>query len=746
MKKFKIGNWQKKIDVRDFIQKNYTSYEKDDSFLEKQTARTQKVWDEILELQKKEHEKGGTLDVDTKIPSTITSHEAGYIDQKNEVIVGLQTDAPLKRAIKPRGGARLVERACNAYGYELDKGVKEIFSKHVTSHNDAVFSMYDNWADFHTPDGKLLRKKGILTGLPDNYARGRIIGDYRRVALYGIDRLIEDKIEHLNEHCQTMNVETMHKRDEMGFQLQALKDLKIMADKYGMDISKPAQSFQEAVQWLYFGYLAAVKEQDGAAMSMGRIDAFLDIFAEAELQAGTITESEVQEIIDDFVIKLRIVKHLRVPEYYEIFAGDPTWITLAIGGMGEDGRTLVTKMAFRFLHTLVNLGPSPEPNITVLWSDDLPQAFKNFASDISIQTSALQFENDEIMRPHFSDDYGIACCVSAMKIGKQMQFFGARCNLAKLLLMTLNEGRDEFDGSPIAEDVKSLKNKDELDYEEVKEAFFKQMKWIAKKYVATMNVIHYNHDKYFYENSQMALHDSDVERFMAFGIAGFSVVVDSLSAMKHAQVKAIRNEAGIAIDFEIEGEYPTYGSDDDRVDNLGVEVVNEFIKCLREHETYRDSIHTLSLLTITSNVMYGHHTGATPDGRKSGEPFAPGANPMHGRDHFGAISSLNSVAKIPYESCMDGISNTFSITPKSLGKSKEAQIKNLSGLLDGYFNRKAHHLNVNVLDRETLQRAMRCPEEYPNLTIRVSGYAVKFINLSKEQQEEVISRTFHDRL
>lgn len=743
---FESGNWEKEIDVRDFIQQNYTPYEADASFLEGPTKRTEKVWGLIEELQKKEHEKGGTLDIDTKTPSTITSHDAGYIDEKNEVIVGLQTDAPLKRAIKPKGGVRLVERACKAYGFELDEKVKEIYGNHATCHNDAVFSMYKNWADFHTPDGTILRKKGILTGLPDNYARGRIIGDYRRVALYGIDRLIEDKKSFLNANCQEMNEANMRTHEETGLQLKALNDLKIMADKYGFDISRPAENFKEAVQWTYFGYLAAVKEQDGAAMSMGRIDAFLDIYAEKELEAKTMTEAEVQEIIDDFVIKLRITKHLRVPEYYEIFAGDPTWITLAIGGMGDDKCTLVTKTAFRFLQTLINLGPSPEPNITVLWSDDLPQNFKDFASHIAIETSSLQFENDDIMRPKFTDDYGIACCVSAMAIGKQMQFFGARCNMAKLLLMTLNEGRDEFDGSIVAEDVKPLKNKDVLDYDEVKEQFFKQMQWIAKKYVATMNVIHYNHDRNYYENSQMALHDSEIHRFMAFGIAGFSVVVDSLSAIKHAKVKAIRNEDGIATDFEIEGDYPTYGSDDDKVDNIGIEVVKEFIKCLRKHKTYREAEHTLSLLTITSNVMYGHHTGATPDGRKSGAAFAPGANPMHGRDHFGAVSSLNSVAKIPYDECLDGISNTFSITPKSLGKSGDDRISNLSGLLDGYFNRKAHHLNVNVLDRATLEDAMAHPEEYPNLTIRVSGYAVKFVNLNEEQQKEVISRTFHEKL
>lgn len=731
------------INVRGFIQKEYTPYLGDGSFLATATDRTKNLMETVQGLIVKERENGGVLDVDGDTPSTITSHQPGYITKDKEIIVGLQTDAPLKRAIKPKGGVRLVKKACEAYGYQLNPEIEKTYAQDCKTHNDAVFDIYQNWDGFKTPAGKLLRSTGIITGLPDNYGRGRIIGDYRRVALYGIDALIEDKKVFMSTNLKEMSEKNIRTRQEIAWQIQALKDMKTMAASYGYDISAPAQNFKEAVQWLYFAYLAAIKEQDGAAMSMGKIDAFLDIYAERDLAAAIITESEVQEIIDDFVIKLRLVKHLRVPEYNDIFAGDPTWVTCVLGGMGEDGRTLVTKTSFRLLHTLINLDPAPEPNLTVLWSNDLPLEFKKFVSEIAIKTSAIQFESDDLMRPKFGDDYGIACCVSAMKVGKQMQFFGARCNLPKLLLMAMNEGRNELDGSLIAAGISPLKNAETLDYEEVKYRFFEAMKWLAEKYVDTMNVIHYMHDRYNYENSQMALHDSEVERFMAFGIAGISIVADSLSAIKYATVKAVRDDQGVAKSFAVTGEFPTYGSDDDRVDEIAVEVVKEFMNCLRKHKTYRNSEHTLSLLTITSNVLYGKKTGATPDGRAAHEPFAPGANPMHNRDKFGAISSLNSVAKIPYDFCEDGISNTFSIDPNSLGKTQDQKTTNLAGLLDGYFAQGAHHLNVNVLDQEMLMDAAANPENYPNLTIRVSGYAVRFISLSAEQQQEVIARTFH---
>jgi len=744
--KFTASLWKKEINVRDFIQSNYLPYKGADEFLVKATERTEKVLKKVNRLVSKERDNGGVLEVDARIPSTITSHKAGYIDKDLELIVGIQTDAPLKRAIKPKGGMRLVRKACEAYGYKLDEQVEKTYADDVKTHNDAVFDIYRYWDDFKTPDGKLLRSTGIITGLPDNYGRGRIIGDYRRVALYGIDRLIEDKVSYMNGHFHDMTEENMRNRQEIAWQIKALEDIKKMAASYGFDVSGPAQNFKEAVQWLYFAYLAAVKEQDGAAMSLGKIDAFLDIYAEVDLKNGLLTEEQVQEIIDDLVIKLRIVKQLRVPEYNEIFAGDPTWVTCVIGGMGDDGRTLVTKTSMRMLHTLVNLGPAPEPNLTILWSGKLPDDFKKFAADISIKTSAVQFESDDLMRPMFGDDYGIACCVSAMKIGKQMQFFGARCNLPKLMLMAINEGRNELDNSVICEGVSALKSPDVLEYDEVKFQFFSLMKWLAKKYVDVMNVIHYIHDRYNYENSQMALHDSEVERFMAFGVAGISIVADSLSAIRFAKVKTVRNEEGVAVDFDIEGEYPTYGSDDDRVDDIAIEVVEEFMRCLAQHKTYRNSKPTLSLLTITSNVMYGKKTGATPDGRGAHAAFAPGANPMHNRDCHGAVCSLNSVAKIPYECCLDGISNTFSIDPNSLGKESEQKICNLKGLLDGYFSKKAHHLNVNVLDRKVLLDAMKNPQKYPNLTIRVSGYAVRFVSLSEEQQEEVVSRTFHKEM
>ncbi len=709
------------------------------------TLRTKKVWKKLCTLIEKEHEKGGVLDVDTKTPSTIISHKPGYIDQKNEVIVGLQTDKPLRRAIKPKGGVRLVKMACEAYGYKLDPEVERIFTMYRKTHNDGVFDIYTEWDDFHTPDGKLLRRKGLITGLPDNYGRGRIIGDYRRIALYGIDSLIEQRHEYVNRYMSGMDEKDIAKRENVAEQLKALQGMKKMAESYGCDISKPAQNFKEAVQWTYFGYLAAVKGQDGAAMSFGRVDSFFDIYAERDLKAGLITEEQVQEIIDDFVMKLRIVRHLRPPQYNELFAGDPTWVTCLIGGQGVDGRTLVTKTSFRLLHTLRNLGPAPEPNLTVAWAPQMPDGFRSFASEIAISTCAIQFESDVLMRPRFGDDYAIACCVSAMKVGKEMQFFGARCNLAKLLLVAINEGKDETDDSPIAADVPKLQNNDVLDYEEVKVQYFKLMKWLAKRYVSTMNVINFMHDKYNYEASQMALHDVELDRNMAFGVAGLSVVADSLSAIKYAKVKAVRDENGVAKSFEVTGEFPKYGNDDDRADDIAIEILEEFYKCLCEHKTYLKARHTLSVLTITSNVVYGAHTGATPDGRKAGEPFAPGANPMHNRDQNGAISSLNSVAKIPYDYCLDGVSNTFSMIPSVLGKNDTSRIDNLRSLLDGYFVKEGHHLNVNVLKPEVLKDAMKHPEKYPQLTIRVSGYAVHFIKLSKEQQEEVIARTFHDR-
>lgn len=743
---FTEGTWSQKVDVRNFIQTNYQEHIGDSSFLTDPTPRTEKILGQISELMQKERENGGVLDIDTDTASTITSHAPGYIDKDNELIVGLQTDAPLKRAIKPRGGIRLVERACESYGFKVNPKISEIYSKHARTHNDGVFSIYKNWDEFLTPEGKMLRSTGIITGLPDNYGRGRIIGDYRRVALYGIDFLIQQKRAHQKENLTTFDGEGIRARQEVSMQIQALKEMKKMADSYGFDISKPAQNFKEALQWTYFAYLAAIKEQDGAAMSMGRLDAFLDIYAERDLKNGTTTESDIQESIDDFVLKLRLVKHLRVPEYNELFAGDPTWVTCVMAGMGTDNRTLVTKTSFRLLHTLNNLGAAPEPNLTILWSEKLPNGFKDFASEVSIQSSSIQFESDDLMRPEFGDDYGIACCVSGMAIGKQMQFFGARVNLPKLLLMAINEGRNELDNSVILDGVPSLKNAETLDFEEVKYRFFNLMQWLSKQYVEVMNVIHYMHDHYNYENSQMALHDTEVKRSMAFGIAGISIVADSLSAIKHAKVTAIRNEEGVATDFKIEGDYPTYGSDDDSVDDLAVECVKEFFENLQKHKTYRDAKHTLSLLTITANVVYGKKTGATPDGRNCHKPFAPGANPMHNRDRHGAIASLNSVAKIPYAYCLDGISNTFSMSPGSLGKNMDQRINNLKGILDGYFTKGGHHLNVNVLERATLQDAMKHPEKYPNLTIRVSGYAVRFIALNEEQQLEVISRTFHDRL
>jgi len=762
---FISGSWRTEIDVRNFIQCNYTEYNGDHSFLAPATKRTKLLWRYVLELIKEEKARGGVLDLDVTTPSTITSHNAGYLEKSSEIIVGLQTDAPLKRAIKPNGGIRLVEEAAKSFGYTIPPEIYKIFSEYKKTHNDGVFSVY-------TETHRNLRRKHIILGLPDNYARGRIIGDYRRVALYGIDRLIEDKKQSLERMSSEMTESNIRLREEIFEQIKALKSLGAMALKYGIDISKPATDTKEAIQWLYFGYLGAVKEQDGAAMSMGRIDAFLDVFAEADLKSGRYTEAEIQEMVDDFVIKLRIVRHLRPPQYDEIFAGDPTWVTLVLGGMSATGKHLVTKMSYRFLHTLYNLGPSPEPNLTILWADKLPENWKRYCAKVSIETSSVQYENDELMLPYHGDDYGIACCVSAMRIGKEMQFFGARANLPKILLLAINGGKEEplyhnktaegaenyikterntkadLDGGDvIIEGLKPLNSKEFLDYDEVWKQTLLVMDYIADQYVQMMNVIHYMHDKYYYENLEMALHDRDVTRFMAFGIAGLSCVADSLSAIKYAKVKPIWNRQGVAERYEVIGDFPKFGNDDDRVDDIAKALTENFIIALRKRKTYRDSIPTLSILTITSNVMYGKGTGETPDGRKSGEPFAPGANPMHGRDQKGAIASLNSVAKLSYDYCRDGISNTFSIVPDALGKTENERVVNLVQLLQGYFvGKKAHHLNVNVFNRETLLDAQAHPEKYPQLTIRVSGYAVRFSSLSKEQQDEVINRTFHKTL
>lgn len=735
-KNFKDGKWSKEIDVRDFIQLNYTPYEGDGSFLVEATENTNALMDDMMILFKKERDNGGTLDVDTKTVSAIDAYKPGYIDKEKEVVVGLQTDEPLKRGIMPYGGIRMVETSCKAYGFELDKKVKEIFTKYRKTHNQGVFDAY-------TEEMRLARKSGIITGLPDAYGRGRIIGDYRRVALYGVDRLIEDKISQKNSlDVSVIDEDIIRLREEISDQIKALESLKKMAESYGFDISRPAENSREAVQWLYFGYLGAIKDQNGAAMSLGRTSTFLDIYFERDLKNGEITEEKIQELMDHFVMKLRMVKFLRTPEYNDLFSGDPTWVTESIGGMGIDGRTLVTKNSFRILHTLYTLGPSPEPNLTVLWSNSLPKGFKDFCSKVSIDTSSIQYENDDLMRPYWGDDYGIACCVSAMRIGKQMQFFGARVNLAKTLLYSINGGIDEKLGIQVGPKFEVIRS-EYLNYEEVIEKFDLFTDWLANLYINTLNVIHYMHDKYSYEALEMALHDRDVFRTMACGIAGLSVCVDSLSAIKYAKVKPIRNEAGIAIDFEVEGEYPKYGNNDDRVDNIAIDLVKSFMNKLRKKKTYRNSYHTQSILTITSNVVYGKKTGNTPDGRKAGEPFAPGANPMHGRDVSGALASLSSVAKLPYEHAQDGISNTFSIIPGALGKDIEERTSNLTAMLDGYFGQGAHHLNVNVFDREMLIDAMERPEEYPRLTIRVSGYAVHFTKLTKEQQLDIINRTFH---
>lgn len=737
-KGFKGDKWKDKIDVKQFILDNYTEYTGDDSFLVGPTEKTKKLNDKYQEMSKVEIEKG-IYDVDTKTVSGIDAYNPGYLIQDCEVIVGLQTDAPLKRIVNPFGGMRMVRQALEAYGYKLDPSVEEYF-KYRKTHNDGVFSAY-------TTDIRKARHAGLLTGLPDAYGRGRIIGDYRRIALYGIDRLIEEKKNDLiSLEKEELTEEMIRLREEVSEQIKALGEIKSMASKYGFDISMPANNAKEAVQWLYFGYLAAIKENNGAAMSLGRTSTFLDIYFERDLKKGIITEEEAQEIIDQFIMKLRMARHLRTPEYNELFAGDPTWVTESLGGMTEDGKSLVTKNSFRYLHTLYNLGSSPEPNLTVLWSDNLPENFKRYCAKVSIDTDAIQYESDELMRPIHGCDYAIACCVSAMTVGKQMQFFGARCNLAKTLLYAINGGIDEVKKELVVDGLDKITD-EYLDYESVRKAYSKAMKKIAKTYVDAMNIIHFMHDKYAYEKGQMALHDTKLDRLMAFGIAGFSVAVDSLSAIKYAKVKPIRDEDGIAVDFEITGEFPKYGNDDDKVDNLGKELLEEFYADLCEHKLYRGARHTLSVLTITSNVMYGKKTGSTPDGRKKGAAFAPGANPMHGRDSSGALASLNSVAKMPYTNCCeDGISNTFSIVPSALGHTKEEQIENLVNVLDGYFEKGAHHLNVNVLNRETLIDAMNNPGKYPTLTIRVSGYAVLFDKLSRAHQEEVISRTFHERL
>ena len=739
-KGFEQGDWQSEINVRDFIQHNYTPYEGDSSFLAGSTEKTKKLWDEVLDLYKKEHDsKGGVLDIDTKTISTITAHDAGYIDKDLEDIVGLQTDKPLRRAIMPFGGIRIVEKACEAYDRKVDEEVENIFHKYRKTHNDGVFSVY-------TPDIRAARSSHLITGLPDGYGRGRIIGDYRRVALYGIDSLIDEKKQELDVlNTDELTEEVIRSREEISEQISALNELKQMAQKYGFDISKPAQNAKEAVQWLYFGYLGAIKSQDGAAMSLGRTSTFLDIYFERDLKNGVLTEEEAQEIMDHFVMKLRLVRFLRTPEYNELFSGDPVWVTESIGGMGIDGRTLVTKNSFRLLHTLENLGPAPEPNMTVLWSTRLPEGFKKYTTGLSIKTSSIQYENDDLMRITLGDDYGIACCVSPMKIGKQMQFFGARANLAKTLLYAINGGRDEVSGKQITPKYAPITS-EYLDYDEVMEKFNQMMDYVAKIYIKALNAIHYMHDKYCYEAIEMALHDREILRTMACGIAGLSVVADSLSAIKYAKVKVIRDETGLAIDYKVEGDFPKFGNDDERVDQIAVDITKNFMNKLRKHQTYRNSKHTLSILTITSNVVYGKATGNTPDGRRAGEPFGPGANPLHGRDTNGALAVMNSIAKLPFDSAEDGISYTFSITPGTLGKTEDQRVENLINMLDGYFKQTGHHINVNVFDRSLLEDAMEHPENYPQLTIRVSGYAVHFTKLTREQQLDVIHRTIHERI
>ncbi len=735
---FKQGVWQDEINVRDFIQTNYTEYTGDASFLAGPTERTSALMKKVNELFRLEREKGGVLDIDTETVSSLLAYKAGYVDRDNEIIVGLQTDSPLKRGVNPFGGIRMARSACKAYGYTLSNKVEEEF-RFRTTHNDGVFRAY-------TDEMRLARHCHVITGLPDAYGRGRIIGDYRRVALYGVDRLIEaKKADKKALEDGVFNAETTRASEELFQQITFLGYLKEMALLYGYDISRPAENAREAVQWTYFAYLASIKEQNGAAMSLGRVSTFFDIYFERDIKNGTLDEKGAQEIIDDFVIKLRLTRHLRTAEYNELFGGDPMWITEAVGGMGEDGRSLVTKSSFRMLNTLYTLCPSPEPNLTILWSENLPENFKRFCAKVSIDTDSIQYENDDVMRPIYSDDYAIACCVSAMKVGKQMQFFGARCNLAKLLLIAINGGYDTTSGIHIGPQMPVLDG-EKLNFNEVWERYNIYIKWLMRLYVNTMNVIHYMHDKYAYEKTQMALHDTEVERFMAFGVAGLSVVTDSLSAIKYANVRPIKNADGFIENFETTGEFAKFGNDDDRVDLIAKDITHTAITELRKTPTYRNAIHTLSVLTITSNVMYGKHTGATPDTRGAGEPFAPGANPMHNREENGALASLNSVAKISYDDCRDGVSNTFSITPETLGKEDTERQKNLVSILDGYFHRRAHHINVNVLNRETLIKAYENPEAYPNLTIRVSGYAVNFNKLSREQQREVISRTFHSAM
>jgi len=735
------GEWTKEIDVRGFIQANYTPYEGDSNFLTSPTEKTKKLWNKVLDLYKKETENNGVLDVDVKTPSSINAYEPGYVDKSLEEIVGFQTDAPLKRAIMPNGGIRIVEKSCESYGYKVDENIEYIYHNLRRTHNDGVFAVY-------TPDVRAARSSHLITGLPDGYGRGRIIGDYRRVALYGVDVLIEEKKRELDILDSDEFVDSIIKnREEVHDQILALEDLKKMALKYGFDISVPASNAKEAFQWLYFGYLGAIKDQNGAAMSLGRTTTFLDIYVERDLNEGTLSESLAQELMDQFVMKLRMVRFLRAPEYNALFSGDPVWVTEALGGMGIDGRTLVTKNSFRMLHTLVNLGPAPEPNLTVLWSKNLPEGFKKFCADISIKTSSIQYENDDLMRATLGDDYGIACCVSAMKIGKQMQFFGARANLGKTLLYAINGGRDEKSGVQITPEFAPITS-EYLNYDEIMEKFDNMMDYVAKIYIKALNAIHYMHDKYSYEALEMALHDSErnILRTMACGIAGLSVVADSLSAIKYAKVKVIRDDTGLAVDYQIDGDFPKYGNDDDRVDSIAVDVVKRFMKKLEKHQTYRNSRATLSILTITSNVVYGKATGATPDGRAAGEPFGPGANPLHGRDVNGALAVMNTIAKLPYEYSEDGISFTFSITPNTLGKDEDTKVNNLVNMLDGFFMQTGHHINVNVFDRALLKDAMEHPEKYPQLTIRVSGYAVNFTKLTREQQLDVINRTIHERI
>ena len=736
---FNSGAWENEINVRDFIQRNYTPYEGDASFLKGTTEKTKKLWDEVLELYKKEREAGGVLAISNDIASTISSHEAGYIDKDLEDIVCLQTDAPLKRAIMPNGGIRIVEKSCAAYNEKVSDKIEDIYHNYRRTHNDGVFTAY-------TPEIRRARTNHLITGLPDGYGRGRIIGDYRRVALYGVDYLIEEKKKDFaNIDAFNITEEIVRQREEHNDQILALKELKEMAAKYGFDISKPACNAKEAVQWTYFGYLGAIKEQNGAAMSIGRTATFLDIYFERDLKAGYLTEEEAQEIVDHFIMKLRLVRFLRTPEYDELFSGDPVWVTESLGGMGLDGRTLVTKNCFRVLHTLENLGPAPEPNLTVLWSTRLPEGWKNYCTKLSIETSSIQYENDDLMREYWGDDYGIACCVSAMRIGKQMQFFGARANLAKSLLYAINGGVDENSKTQVTTKFEPVTS-EYLDYDEVWAKFENVCDWVARVYMNALNIIHYMHDKYCYEKLEMALHDKEILRTMACGIAGLSIVADSFSAMKYAKVKVIRDESGLAVDYQVEGDFPKYGNDDDRVDSIAVEVMKMFMNKLKQQPTYRNAKPTMSVLTITSNVVYGKNTGNTPDGRRSGAPFGPGANPIHGRDTNGALAVLNTMTKLPYKYAEDGISYTFAIVPGALGKDEESRIKNLTALLDGYFAKFSHHVNVNVFDRALLEDAMEHPEKYPQLTIRVSGYAVNFVKLTREQQLDVINRTIHERI